>query len=56
MITLCVPKIVIKNVSFFFTKYKNEQKEHKFWRQKNKKSNFYKNKKVDEMTFMLIKY
>ena len=28
-----------------FTVYKNEHKEHKFWRQKNKKSDFYKNKK-----------
>ena len=26
--------------------YKNEWKEHKFWRQKNKKCEFYKNKKV----------
>ena len=31
---------------FFFTKYKNECKEHKFWRQKNQKSDFYKNRKV----------
>ena len=33
----------------FFTKYKNEQKERKFWRQKNKKSDFYKNKKVTKI-------
>ena len=33
----------------FFTKYKNEQKERKFWRQKNKKSGFYKNKKVTKI-------
>ena len=26
--------------------YKNEWKEHKFWRQKNKKYEFYKNRKV----------
>ena len=31
---------------FFFTKYKNECKERKFWRQKKFKSVFYKNKKV----------
>ena len=30
----------------FFTIYKNERKEHKVWRQKNQKSNFYKNKNV----------
>ena len=35
----------------------NEQKERKFWRQKNKKSDFYKNKKVtkiDEIGFSRI--
>ena len=31
---------------FFFTVYKNERKEHKFWQQKIKKSDFYKIKKV----------
>ena len=32
---------------FLFTEYKNEHKQHKFWRQKKiKKSEFYKNKKV----------
>ena len=31
---------------FFFNKNKNEWKQRKFWRQKNKKSYFYKNKKV----------
>ena len=30
----------------FFNGYKNERKEHKFWRQGNQKKNFYKNKKV----------
>ena len=30
----------------FFAQYKNEQKERKFWRQKNKKGGFYKNKNV----------
>ena len=35
-----------KRKTFPFTKYKNEWKECKFWRQKNKKSYFYKNKKV----------
>ena len=34
-----------KLLLFFFTEYKNEHKEHKFWWQKNKKSEFYKNKK-----------
>ena len=38
-----------KNYLFFFTKYKNEHKEYKFWQQKNKKSDFYKNKKVFEI-------
>ena len=31
---------------FLFTNYKNEQKQHKFRRQKNQKSDFYKNKKI----------
>ena len=31
---------------FLFTDYKNEQKQHKFRRQKNQKSDFYKNKKI----------
>ena len=30
----------------FLTKYKNEQKEHRFLTQKNQKSDFYRNKKV----------
>ena len=35
--------IIFKNfLFFFFTEYKNEHKEHKFQRQKNKKSDFYK--------------
>ena len=33
----------------FFTEYKNEQKERKFWRSKNKKSDFYKNKTVTKI-------
>ena len=33
----------------FFTKYKNEQKERKFLRQKYQKSDFYKNKKVNKI-------
>ena len=48
MIILC-SKIIIKKFYFFFTKYKNEWKERKFWRQKNKKSDFYKNKKVTKI-------
>ena len=37
--------IVIKKcLLFFFNVYKNEHKEHKFWQQKNNKSDFYKNK------------
>ena len=32
--------------NFFFAIYKNELKEHKFRRQQNPKSEFYKNKKV----------
>ena len=39
--------ISIKNfLLFFFTEYKDEWKEHKFWRQKSQKSDFYKNKKI----------
>ena len=34
---------------FFFLLYKNERKEHKFWRQKNLKSDFFKNKKVTKI-------
>ena len=39
--------IIIKKVLlFFFTEYKNEHKEHKFWRQKkSKKATFAKTKK-----------
>ena len=42
---------------FFFTVYKNERKEHKFWQQKIKKSDFYKIKKVfqiDDVDFNKI--
>ena len=46
MITLHIPKLLKKNIYFFFTNYKNEWKERKFRRQKNKKSDFYKNKKI----------
>ena len=35
-----------KTLLFSFNVYKNEGKEHKFWRQKNQKSEFYKNKKI----------
>ena len=39
--------IIKKSLLFFFTVYKNEQKEHKFWQQKYQKSDFYnKNKKI----------
>ena len=47
MVTLRIPKIITKKkYFFFFTVYKNEWKEHKFWR-KNifKKANFIKTKK-----------
>ena len=48
MYSYCVHTLIIieKNLLFFFTLYKNERKEHKFWRQKNQKIEFYKNKKV----------
>ena len=42
---------------FFFTVYKNERKEHKFWQQKIKKSDIYKIKKVfqiDDVDFNKI--
>ena len=43
-------QIVIKTIFvFFFIQYKNEWKERKFWRQKNLKNDFYKNKKVFEI-------
>ena len=39
--------IAKKFLLFFFTVYKNERKEHRFWQQKYKKSDFYnKNKKT----------
>ena len=31
---------------FFYKEYKNEWKQHKFWQQKNKKSDYNKNKKI----------
>ena len=35
IITACIPIIIIKKfLLFFFTVYKNERKEHKFWQQK----------------------
>ena len=38
MITLCTHQNCYKKFYFFFVaKYKNEQKERKFWRQKNHK-------------------
>ena len=44
---LCIYFNYYKNVLLFFCNvFKNEQKEHKFWRQKNLKSDCYKNKKV----------
>ena len=50
MITLCTHQNCYKIFYFFFVaKYKNEQKERKFWRQKIKKSDFYKNKKVTKI-------
>ena len=39
-------QIIIKNFLLFFTRYKNEWKEHNFQRQKDLKSNFYRNKKL----------
>ena len=42
-----------KFLLFFFTEYKNEWKEHKFWRQKNQKSAFYnKNKKIFNINYI----
>ena len=35
--------------TFFSTKYKNQWKERKIWRQKNQKSGFYKNTKVTKI-------
>ena len=40
-------QIAIKKIYFFFfALYKNERKEPKFWKQKIKRSDFYKNKKI----------
>ena len=39
MITPHTPKLLLKNLSFYFTKYKNDWKQRKFWKQKIKKSN-----------------
>ena len=44
---LQTPKLILKKISFFSTKYKNEWKKCKFWRQKNQNKYFYKNKKVE---------
>ena len=50
MITARIPKLLFKKIYFFFfTAYKNEQGEHKFWRQKKQKSEFYKSKKLTSM-------
>ena len=48
MYNQCTYTIIIikKFLVFFFTEYKNEHKEHKFWPKKIKKTEFYKNKKV----------
>ena len=45
MWSLSYTQIFIKKITFFFTQYKNERKEDEFWRQKNKKSDFYRTKK-----------
>ena len=42
-----------KKKKLFFTRYKNEWEEHKMWRQKkNKKSKFYRNKKVFKIYYI----
>ena len=47
MITLHIPKIIIKKIIYcFFVKYKNDKKPVNFGDKKNKKSDFYKHKKV----------
>ena len=37
---------IVQKILLFFSKYKNDQKGRKFWRQKIRKSDFYKNKNV----------
>ena len=44
-----IKKYYFKKCLLFFTVYKNEQKEYKFWWQKNKKSDFYENKKINKI-------
>ena len=39
-----MPKLLFKNLLFFFIAYKNEWKQHKFPQQKIKRSDFYENK------------
>ena len=46
MYTIVITK---KILLFLFIEYKNEQKEHKFWRQKNKKSDFFTKKKTKKI-------
>ena len=50
MITTRIPKLLLKKKNL--TIYKDEQKEHKFWRQKNKKSGFYKKKSIPDRLHM----
>ena len=49
MITPHTPKLLEKNFTFFFIQHKNDWKELKCWRQKNLKSDFYKNKKITKI-------
>ena len=50
---MCTQIIIKKVLLFFFTVYKNEQKELKFWQQKYQKSNFYnKNKKIFNIDYI----
>ena len=50
MTTVCIPKLLLKKLLFFFTVYKNEWKEHRFQRQKSRK------KCLLQMILMLTKY
>ena len=48
--TLCISKIYYKKfLFFFFSIYENEQKEYKFNDKKIRKSDFYKNKKINKI-------
>ena len=51
IITALIPKLLLLLLLLLFTIYKNERKEHKFWRQKKTKQ-LYKNKKIFRIDYI----